>query len=69
MAQQRFGKSDPDVQAKGSKEKGDKEGLRASTRLPTTGKVGGISNRVEGPSASKKSGGYPAFRRGGRAKR
>jgi len=69
MVAQRFGSADPDVKAKGSKEKIDRPQLKASQKLPTTGKHGGISNRPVPPSANKGSGGYPAFRKGGSARK
>lgn len=56
MVAQRFGSSDPDVKAKGSKEKTDKPMLKASARTPTTGKIGGTSNTG-------------SFKRGGKVKR
>jgi hypothetical protein len=73
MVGQKFGKSDPDMGnrfGKGkTKELSDKPGLKASAKVPTTGMIGGIANRKSGPSAAEGSGGYPAFKKGGKAKR
>lgn len=54
MVAAKFGKSDPDVKHKGSKEKTDKAMLKASTKLPSTGLVGGTSNDRGNPSEKKK---------------
>jgi len=74
MVAQRFGSADPDMRSRSgkggkTKEVKDKPGLKASTRVPTTGMIGGISNRTTPPSAAKGSGGFPAFRRGGSARK
>jgi hypothetical protein len=63
MVAQKFGKSDPDIK-KGSKETRDKEMLRASTKIPTTGMIGGTSNTTANPS-EKKSGPTMKFAKGG----
>jgi hypothetical protein len=47
MVAQKFGSSDPDVKAKGSKEKTDKPMLKASAKTPFTGKIGGPSNKFK----------------------
>lgn len=67
MVAQKFGKDDPDVKAKGSKETRDKPMLKASATVPTTGKVGGTSNRASSPS-ERKSGPTMSFAKGGMVK-
>jgi hypothetical protein len=68
MVAQKFGKADPDIR-KGSKEKTDRPGLKASARTSTTGQIGGISNRAVPPSARKGGGGFGSFKRGGKVKK
>lgn len=60
MVAAKYGRADPDLKSrvgkKGkTKEISDKAGLKASTRLPSTGLVGGIANDKGNPS-QKKSG-------------
>jgi hypothetical protein len=67
MVAKGFGSKDSD---KVGKEKSDKPGLKASTKVATTGQIGGTSNRTTPPSATKGAAGYyPKFKRGGGVKR
>lgn len=66
MVAKGYGSKDSD---RVGKEKTDRAGLKASTVVPTTGKIGGISNRPAPPSARKGSGGFPTFKKGGKVKR
>ena len=54
MVAAKYGRADPDVKHKGSKEKTDKPMLKASTKIATTGMVGGTSNEKGNPSEKKK---------------
>lgn len=65
MVAQKFGSADPDVRAKGSKEKTDKAAPSPSTRTPYTGLVGGPSNTTTNPS-EKKGGARMSYARGGK---
>ena len=65
MVAQKFGSSDPDVKAKGSKEKTDKPMQPASARVATTGQIGGTSNEVVNKSSARKSGKTMSFKGGG----
>jgi hypothetical protein len=57
MVAAKYGKADPDLRSRvgrgKTKEIKDKAALKASTRLPSTGKVGGISNDPGNPSEKK----------------
>lgn len=58
MVAAKFGKADPDLRSrKGNsgktKEISDKAMLKASTKTPTTGMVGGTSNTNSNPSQKK----------------
>lgn len=58
MVAAKYGKADPDLHSrKGgrgkTKEISDKAGLKASTKLPTTGMVGGVANDKGNPSEKK----------------
>jgi len=58
MVSPKYGKSDPDMSSrvgrKGkTKEVSDKPMLRASARIPTTGMIGGTSNRTTNESSKK----------------
>jgi hypothetical protein len=53
MVAAKYGKADPDVKHKGSKEKTDKAMLKASAKVPTTGMIGGIANAAGNPSEKK----------------